>query len=181
MCTLLTRIGPLVLAAATILLPACGGVPAKASPDDPAGNFSVVSPGIYRSGRPDQAGVERMAQMKIKTIIDLENDDQVVATEKGWAESVGIQFLSEPMSGTSTPNDAEVNDILAKLADPANRPVLVHCTKGQDRTGVIIALYRVFSEGWTPKGAHDEMEALGFNNLLLDLHHYYEHKTGWED
>jgi protein tyrosine/serine phosphatase len=50
-----------------------------------------------------------------------------------------------------------------------------------DRTGVIIALHRVYNEGWTPKDANDEMMALGFNTLLIPLHKYYEKKTNWED
>src|SRR5207248_38968 len=58
------------------LLPACGSVPPKASPSDPAGNFSEVSAGIYRGGRPDQPGVEVLAQMGVRTILDLEDDDE---------------------------------------------------------------------------------------------------------
>jgi tyrosine-protein phosphatase SIW14 len=170
-----------LLVAAVAVLPACAGVPTKASPNDPAGNFSEVSAGIYRGGRPDQPGVQRLSEMGVKTIIDLENDDKVIATERGWAESLGIAFVSEPMSGTKTPNDAEVNDIIAKLGDPANRPVFVHCMKGQDRTGAIIALHRVINEGWNPKDAHDEMMAHGFNFLLFDLNHYFEKKTNWDD
>lgn len=159
----------------------CSGVPAKASPDDPAGNFSVVESGLYRGGRPDQAGVQRLAQMGVKTIVDLENDDAVIATERGWAEALGITFVSAPLSGTSTPPDDVVNVALGTLEDMSRRPAYVHCMKGQDRTGVIVALYRVFHDGWTPKDAHDEMEALGFNNLLLALHDYFADKTGFKD
>ena len=80
-----------------------------------------------------------------------------------------------------TPNDNEVNDILAKLADPANRPVFVHCMQGHDRTGLIIGLFRVFVEKWTPQAAHDEMMALGFTSILVSMNHYFEQKTGWDD
>jgi protein tyrosine/serine phosphatase len=162
-------------------IPACGGVPAKASPDDPAGNFSQVSTGIYRGGRPDQPGIAELQKMGVKTIIDLENDDTAIKNERGWAEAAGIQFVSEPMDGTQTPNDKEVNDTLAKINDPANQPVFVHCMQGHDRTGVIIALYRVIFENWAPKAAHDEMMALGYNPLLIAMNHYFEEKTGWED
>lgn len=166
---------------ALALVPACGSVPSKASPNDPAGNFSQVTPNLYRGGRPDQPGVAVLAQMGVKTIIDLENDDQAVATEQGWAQADGLNFIHEPMNGLETPRDGEVDDILAKINDPALQPVYVHCMQGKDRTGLIIALDRVFHQGWTPKDAHDEMMALGFNSLLMAMNHYFEEKTGWDD
>jgi protein tyrosine/serine phosphatase len=172
--------GSLLLLAAGSLS-ACGSVPAKANPNDPAGNFSQVSSGIYRGGRPDQPGVQVLQQMGVKTIIDLENDDEAISTEQGWAQADGIQFISRPMNGLATPDDNEVNDILAKINDPANQPVFVHCMQGHDRTGLIIALYRVLYEGWKPKDAHDEMMALGYNTILVAMDSYFEKKTGYED
>lgn len=169
------------LALGLAALPACGGVPAKASPDDPAGNFSQVSPELYRGGRPDQPGIEALVRLKVKTIVDLENDNAAIAKERTWAEAAGIKFVSEPMNGLDTPNDQEVDDILAKLNDPQNQPVYVHCMQGHDRTGLIVALYRVFIGGWTPKEAHDEMMALGYNSLLIAMNHYFEEKTHWDD
>jgi protein tyrosine/serine phosphatase len=162
-------------------LPACGSPPAKASPSDPAGNFSQVSSTLYRGGRPDEAGVQVLAQKGVKTIIDLENDDQAVANERNWAHAAGLNFISEPMNPIERPKDREVDDILSKLTDPALQPVFVHCMQGHDRTGLIVALYRVIYEGWTPKDANDEMNALGFNNIFIAMHDYFEDKTGWDD
>lgn len=85
------------------------------------------------------------------------------------------------MNGLARPHDSQVDDILSKINDPTNPPVFVHCMQGQDRTGVIIALYRVLYEGWAPKDAHDEMMALGYNSLLIAMHDYFEDRTGWED
>ncbi len=173
--------GFVALTAALTLLPACGGVPAKASPSDPAGNFSQVSPTVYRGGRPDQPGVEALQQLGVKTIIDLEDDDNAVNTERGWAQQAGLNFIHEPMNGLETPRDAEVDDILAKMNDPALQPVYVHCMEGVDRTGLIIALYRVIIEGWAPKDAHYEMMAHGFKSILMAMNHYFEEKTNWDD
>lgn len=171
----------LVLAAASAGLSACGSVPAKASPNDPAGNFSQVTPNLYRGGRPDAPGIGVLQQMGVKTIIDLENDDQAVAQEQTWAHNDGLNFIHEPMNGLETPKDAEVDDILAKIGDPTLQPIYVHCMQGHDRTGLIVALYRVTAQGWTPKDAHDEMMALGFNPLLMAMNHYFETRTGWDD
>jgi protein tyrosine/serine phosphatase len=85
------------------------------------------------------------------------------------------------MSGFWTPDDSEVNQIEAIMADTSQRPIFVHCQHGQDRTGLIVGLYRVFSEHWSPADAYNEMLAKGFHQALFLLNHYYEEKTGFED
>lgn len=163
------------------LLSGCGGVPVKASPGDPSGNFHEVSPGLYRGGRPDQVGVERLREMGVRTIVNLENDAQVVTQERGWAESVGIAFVHAPMDGMRRPDDGQVNAVMTHLADPAQGPFFVHCLKGMDRTGAIVAVHRVANERWLPADAYDEMKAMGFNGLLFKLKDYVKEKIRLDD
>ena len=42
------------------------------------------------------------------------------------------------------------------------QPVLVHCEHGSDRTGTMVAIYRIAFEGWTKAQATDEMINGGF-------------------
>jgi protein tyrosine phosphatase (PTP) superfamily phosphohydrolase (DUF442 family) len=156
---------------------ACGQSPRLLHPTDPATDFYEVSPGIYRGGRLDEAGVKRLGKLGIKTILNLESDKQAVATERAWAKATSITQISSPMSGGWTPNDRQVDELLATLADPAKHPIYVHCKKGMDRTGVIVALHRVFNENWTPKAAARERDAIGFNGWLLLLDRYYLRKV----
>jgi protein tyrosine/serine phosphatase len=162
---------------------ACGGIPAKANPDDPAGNFHQVSEGIYRGGRPpDEASVARLTDFGVKTIINLEGDDHpAVEQERGWAAAHGLDFIWIPMIGTAEPVDSAVDQALEYLADENLRGVYVHCLKGMDRTGVIIALHRIYNERWPARKAYDEMEALGFNNLLITLKNYFKAKARLDD
>jgi protein tyrosine/serine phosphatase len=86
------------------------------------------------------------------------------------------------MSGYVAPNDQDVALIENKLlTDPSLRPAFVHCQHGRDRTGVVIALHRVFREqpAWSPKQAYDEMLAYGFQTSLHELLNYYFEKTKW--
>jgi len=161
-------------------LAACSTVPTRANSTDPAGNFHEVSQGLYRGGRPDEAGVAQLAAMGVKTIIDLEEDHTVVEEERAWATAQGIDFIWLPMIGTAEPVDSAVDQALMYLADEKLRPVYVHCLKGMDRTGVIIALHRIYNEGWPAQKAYDEMQAMGFNNLLMTLKDYFEKKSGLE-
>jgi protein tyrosine/serine phosphatase len=52
------------------------------------------------------------------------------------------------MSGLVPPTAAETNTILRLLEDPTAGPVFVHCWRGADRTGSVIAAYRIDHDGW---------------------------------
>jgi protein tyrosine phosphatase (PTP) superfamily phosphohydrolase (DUF442 family) len=181
------RFPPIVALAVIALSFACGGVSAPADGDafsdeqDLAPPIEFVSPGIWRGRRPDLATLKQLKTMGVQTILDLEDTTSVINSERASAKSLGMTFISEPMSGFWTPNDAEVNQIEAIMADTSRRPIFVHCQHGEDRTGLIVGLHRVFHEGWTPAAAYKEMLAKGFHQLLVFLNHYYEEKTGFED
>jgi len=168
---------------------ACGGAPVEVGLDEgaggkadaPLGNFHVVAPGIYRGARPDAAGLRRLAALGVKTIIDLDNDVDVVDGEARAAAGLGMKVEREPMSWLFAPEDAQMQRILALLANSRQRPLFVHCQYGEDRTGLVIGLYRVFRQGWKPTTAYQEMLRRGFHPTLVALDHYYKEKTGMED
>ena len=177
---------PLLVAALILSSFACGGtaVPGEGdatSADVTTPPIELVSHGLYRGLRPTQATLAQLKALGVKTILDLEDTSSAIRTERGWVGKLGMTFISEPMSGFWTPDDAEVNQIEQIMADPARRPIFVHCQHGQDRTGLIVGLYRVQTEHWTPAAAYKEMLAKGFHKLLVFLNHFYEEKTGFED
>lgn len=142
-------------------------------------NFHPVEDALYRSARPEASDFDQFKAMGIRTIVNLENDMAAVKNESTYAEAAGIRYISIPMSAWSKPKDADVNRILELLQDKNNGPLLLHCMHGEDRTGLIIGLRRVFSEGWTPGKAHDEMLAYGFHTALISLENYFRQKTGF--
>lgn len=146
-------------------------------PSDPVTDFYQVSPGIYRGGRPDQAGVNALAKLGVKTIINLENDSAAIANETAWAKQAHVTEMSFPMSGERMPSDKLVNDVLEVMKDPARQPIYVHCMKGMDRTGIIVALHRVINEHWTDERAEHERDKAGFNRWLGRLDAYYDRRA----
>ena len=166
-----------VLLAVGALLPACQSVPVN-NTDNPTANWVVVSDGLYRGARPDETAVKRLATMGVKTILNLEDDPNAVAAERVWTDADGITQVSKPMTGTQSPDDTTVSDALSLLDDPASRPIFVHCLKGQARTGAVIALHRVFNEGWSATDARNEMMALGYNSALIAMADYVDLKIG---
>jgi hypothetical protein len=58
---------------------------------------------------------------------------------------------------------------LALISNPALQPVYVHCKQGRDRSGLIVGIFRVRHQGWTPSTAYREMERLGFRDEIAGL------------
>jgi tyrosine-protein phosphatase SIW14 len=116
--------------------------------------------------------------MSIRTILDLEDNGRVVKDEVGWAAALGMKEIAAPIASRAQPDSSSVQLALDTLADSANMPIFVHCAKGQDRTGAIIALHRIFNQGWDAQDAKDDMEAHGYDNALLAMKEYFEKKAG---
>lgn len=116
-------------------------------------NLHRVTPTLYRSAQPDKTSGDAIAQLGIKTVLNLRQRDK----DKPLHNTDGITFKRYPLRTW----DIEEKDILAVLRimnDPANQPILVHCTHGADRTGLMMASYRMIVQNWTKEAAIAEMK-----------------------
>lgn len=143
--------------------------------------LEVVKNEIYRGGHPSVTGLKNLAQSKIKTVLDLENNlDAPLEAEASQVKNLGMTFISVPLSGISSPSKADMNYIQSVLKDQTAYPIYVHCKYGSDRTGLVIGLYRVFGQNWTPQEAYEEMEQHGFHRVLFGLTLYFKDATGYD-
>ncbi|MBC7741575.1 MAG: tyrosine-protein phosphatase [Bdellovibrionaceae bacterium] len=147
---------------------------AFAADDLPA--LHVVTPSIMRGGRPSEAGLKILIKKKIRTIIDLEDSNSAIQAEKKFLANTNIRHISIPINSLRTPKDADVKKIQDLLNDSANFPIYIHCQHGEDRTGLMVGLYR-WEHGMAAADAYREMLALGFHRLLFNLDRYYKNKT----
>lgn len=146
-------------------------------PKPPAGdlsNFGKVTENLFRGARPTEAGMKKLAEMGVKTIVSLENDKKVVAQEKAWAEKHGMRFHVIPMSVITPPKESKVDAFLAIAQDPAQLPVYFHCMQGRDRTGTMALAYRVKVQNWDFTQAYGEMKGYGFHTYLLGLRFFVQ-------
>ncbi len=128
-------------------------------------NVGRITPGVYRGAQPAAEGYVTLKKMGVKTVINLRTSE----TEKDKVEAVGMRSVEVPM-GMSTDNLREkVDRVVALMADPANQPVFVHCRQGRDRTGIVVAAYRMKVEGWLLAEAEAEMQAFGFNDIWVNF------------
>lgn len=157
---------------AVLGLTACATV-FKPDPKAPIPNFYKVEDGIYRGGQPDVAGVLYLKSLGIKTVIDLNDDLDSWQKESINLSMNYINLAYVPMSGFLYPKAIDVDKALAALAAKDNRPIYIHCLHGQDRTGLMIGIYRVEVEGWSKEKAHEEMMEHGFHPELVPLEAYF--------
>jgi protein tyrosine/serine phosphatase len=62
--------------------------------------------------------------------------------------------------------------VLAIINDPENQPVFVHCNHGSNRTGTIVACYRISQERWTGKRAIEEAKRYGMSWIQFSMKDY---------
>jgi uncharacterized protein (TIGR01244 family) len=134
-------------------------------------NFHQVNERIYRGGQPDAQAWPELAKMGVKTVIDLRQvDEHNTAAEAQAVSAAGMNYVNIPMKGFATPTNEQISKALALLN--SNEPVFVHCRKGADRTGAVIACYRIAHDRWQPKQALHEAKSLGMGFAQFDLKNY---------
>jgi hypothetical protein len=88
------------------------------------------------------------------------------------ALALGMTVQRFPISFEQQMVGNGIETIVTKAAAAIGPNTLVHCSHGQDRTGVTVALYRINS-GWTKSNAEIEMKNLGFHEELVGLWGYW--------
>ena len=122
------------------------------SQNDNLPNFQKVDDHVYRGAQPTDSGFKELAQLGIKTIVDLRDvGEHSQADEEKIVTGLGMRYVSIPMHGLSTPKDDKVAAVQALFNDTTNGPVFVHCKRGADRTGMVVAVYRISHDQWDNK------------------------------
>jgi protein tyrosine phosphatase (PTP) superfamily phosphohydrolase (DUF442 family) len=124
-------------------------------------NFGRVTELYFRGGTVTTLGISHLAEMGVRTIIDLRDKDSPGEPEA--AARNGVRYFRFPMNGKVTPDDKEVNEILSIIQN-ARAPVYVHCSAGKHRAGTIAALYRIRVQGWSQRQAWREEQFYGFGS-----------------
>jgi protein tyrosine phosphatase (PTP) superfamily phosphohydrolase (DUF442 family) len=132
----------------------------------PLENFHRVTPGLYRGAQPDAAGMRKLKELGIKTVVNLRlaHSD---ADEIGKLDIAGEHVRMDAFK----PEMDELVRFLRIATDPNRAPVFVHCQRGTDRTGLAVAVYRIVVCGWTRTQALDEMVngPFGYDGLFPNV------------
>ncbi|HEV7374930.1 MAG TPA: tyrosine-protein phosphatase [Pyrinomonadaceae bacterium] len=172
--TMTGRLNRLKVIAASFMLLAvvAAGAGSQESQEKLLPNFHQVNEHLYRGAQPLSGGMRLLATKGIKTIVNLRGEDEGTRVESTDAREAGLRYFNVPMKGLSRPTDEQVEKVLAIINDSQNWPVFVHCNHGKDRTGTIIACYRISHDGWTSEKAKAEAKHYGMSWVQFGMKDY---------
>jgi protein tyrosine/serine phosphatase len=125
-------------------------------------NFGQMDDRFYRGARPQDEDFKALADLGVKTIIDLTDNSR--AQEQPAAEAAGLRYVNIPMEDKSYPSMEQVNQFLKVIDDPSTGKFFVHCAGGRHRTGVMGAVYRFTHDHWNLDQALAEMDHYEFGS-----------------
>ncbi len=125
-------------------------------------NLYRIEPDLYRCGQPSATGFKELSTLGVKTVLDLRGGHSDDEGARGC--SLKLQHIGMRAWGL---RDDRVLEALRLLVDHDKRPLVIHCRQGADRTGAIVALYRVVVQGWSKADAIREMNEGGYHHSGL--------------
>jgi protein tyrosine phosphatase (PTP) superfamily phosphohydrolase (DUF442 family) len=142
-------------------------VPAQAKVFPGVANFAAVTAALYRGGQPDARGFQELKNLGVAIDVNLRAEGEQGEKEKQTVEALGIRYVDLRWSPSPfrAPRDEQVAAFLELLAANPGKKIFVHCREGRDRTGVMIAAFRIADQRWTVPAAVREMQAFHFHNF----------------
>lgn len=124
-----------------------------------------VSSGLFEGCKPTTAAeFEQLRARGVRTILSVQVFSWDITPERRMAREHGITYLNVPIFDSPLPPpEDKVKQALEILSDPSLRPIYFHCLMGEDRTTMLLGLYRIYYEDWAPEDAWQEMIRDGFH------------------
>ena len=142
----------------------------------PLNNFGLVDKrsngaSLWRAAQPDSTGFSLLLNFGIAGVFKLNNNAEFPDDRE--SKYVSPAFVSLVPMDPFTPDEKEVRGIVKEIDDALTNgtSLLVHCTHGRDRTGLIIGAYRALINHWSFDQIQKEREMYGAN-WLTDVPDY---------
>lgn len=129
------------------------------------GNLHRVTTFLYRSEQPTNAGMAALERLGVKTVIDL----RAFHSDADEAAGTALALVDFDILTWWVTEDHVVAFLRALRR--AEGPVLVHCKHGADRTGLMLAMFRVVEQGWSKEAALAELRegGYGFHRMWANI------------
>ena len=147
------------------------------------GNFDAVAPRtLYRSAQltPDQMSIY-VRRYNIRTVINLRGENLGQSwydSEVEASQRLGIAHVDFRMSASRELTPERAKELVTLMAK-SEKPLLIHCKDGADRTGLASALYLAVVEKEDPTAAAEQL-SIRHGHLSLPFIPEYAMDVSWE-
>jgi tyrosine-protein phosphatase SIW14 len=148
---------------------------ADAAPVRHIRNFGQVNANLYRGAEPSSAGLAELQGRSVRWVIDLRQHSQQTLREQREVENLGMHYVNVPFRPWSAPTPGQIRAVLTLLLNRPDQAIFVHCRRGKDRTGTVIACYRIQHDGWTDARALEEANHYGMSQLERAMRSFVLH------
>ena len=136
--------------------------------------FQQVSERLFRGGQPRDGGISKLRELGINTVINLRGASARTRAEETEVRALGLNYFNIALPNWGRPQDSRVARILEVINAPENGRVFIHCKDGVDRTGMIVAIYRMTHDGLSSDQALAEAERNGMRRTQFFMRDYAE-------
>jgi len=133
-------------------------------------NLYQIDEGVFRSEQPGELDFFKLEKLGITEVLNLRrwhSDDKK-------AKKTNFTLYHVPMRA----GNIKEKDVIQALKIIQNRKgdFLIHCKHGADRTGLIIAMYRIVFQNYTKEQAIKEMTegGFGFHSIYKNIIDYIQ-------
>ena len=134
--------------------------------------FGQVGERLYRGAQPRRGGMRRLAELGVNTVVNLRGAGERTRADEAEATALGLRYFNIPLPVWGRPEDGRARRVLEIIAAPESGRVFVHCKDGVDRTGTVVALYRITAEGWSAEAATAEAVSRGMRRVQVWMRDY---------
>lgn len=115
------------------------------------GNLHRINDSMFRSEQPSKTGILEIQKLGVKSVLSLRN----IKSDCFIKRKSSLKFYKKTINAWTMTEDEVIAAL--KLLQKSEKPVLIHCVHGSDRTGTLVAAYRIVFEHWTKEKAIQEM------------------------
>ncbi|MBI4859832.1 MAG: dual specificity protein phosphatase family protein, partial [Candidatus Riflebacteria bacterium] len=126
-------------------------------------SLATVDEKLVRGGQPTEAGFRRLKELGVGTVVNLRYEEP---SEESVVKSLGMRYVYLPVQDTDCPTQAQIREFLSLIERPDTGKVYVHCAWGVNRTGTMVALWRI-QRGMKPRKALAEAVSFGLDERRL--------------
>ena len=140
--------------------------------------FAKVSDSLFRGGQPGVQEFTALHDLGVKTVIDLHNTGKHRESEEEAVRAADMDYVSIPLDGAAAPKSQDVMRALNIIRTKG--PVFVHCREGVDRTGTIVACYKIATGSADTAEALHDAEAHGMHFWEMSMKRFIRASCGFD-